>query len=69
MWQSQSSRSSSDRGIWVPSTEFAAPGVAVFEGVEVDVDVDVGGVADPGVMVVMGEEELGDRHQRVSVFD
>ena len=40
----------------------------MFEGVEVDVDVDVGGVADPGVMVVVGEEELGHHHQGIGVF-
>ena len=30
MWLSQSSRSRSDRGIWVPSSEFADPGVPVL---------------------------------------
>ena len=68
MWQSQSSRSSSDRGIWVPSANSLTPGLPV-EGVEVDVDVDVGGVADAGVVVVVGEEELGQGHQGVGVFD
>ena len=68
MWHSQSSRSSSERGIWVPSPNSLTPGLPV-EGVEVDVDLDVGGVTDPGVMVVMGEEELGQGHQGVGVFD
>ena len=69
MWLSHSSRSSSCAGDLGAVDELADPGVTpVFEGVEVDVDVDVGGVADPGVMVAMGEEELGHHHQGISVF-